>query len=128
MQQEMTRSHSQEYEEYLRSPQWQRKRAQALRRAGWQCQRCGLFGRVLEVHHLTYERLKHELPRDLLVVCHPCHEQEDQEREARRQAKNWESRLDGWARKVYGPRWLLQQDYDQVERRFVDWLGDRDDR
>ena len=119
---ETNRPHSKEYEEYLRSPQWARKRFQALKRARFRCGRCGQYRVGLEVHHLTYEHLGHERARDLLVVCPPCHEEADRERDRQRQARNWESRLDGWATKVYGPDWVLEQGYDQVEEAFTEWL------
>lgn len=61
------------YPEYLLSPRWQEVRAAALERAGHRCQLC--YSKVrLEVHHRTYERLGHEEPDDLIVLCSRCHE------------------------------------------------------
>jgi 5-methylcytosine-specific restriction endonuclease McrA len=60
------------YREYLASADWQVKRADAIERAGYRCEVCGLpWG--LEVHHKTYERLGNELPEDLACLCWGCH-------------------------------------------------------
>jgi len=61
------------YAEYLLSSEWQARRQGALERAGHRCQLCYSKMR-LEVHHRTYERLGHELPDDLVVLCDRCHE------------------------------------------------------
>ena len=60
------------YPIYLRSPHWQRTRKLALKRAGHRCESCKATG-PLEVHHLTYVRLRQELPEDLRVLCRDCH-------------------------------------------------------
>lgn len=61
------------YSEYLRSPEWIRKRNAVLKRDGYQCQGC-LSARATQAHHLTYERVFHEMLFDLIAVCGPCHE------------------------------------------------------
>ncbi len=61
------------YEAYLRSPEWQAKRVQALARALNRCQVCNV-GTRLDVHHRTYERFGDEDLDDLTVLCRPCHE------------------------------------------------------
>jgi hypothetical protein len=62
-----------DYDEYLRSPSWREKRDYVLLRAGYRCQVCNGKER-LEVHHRTYDRLGHEDPEDLTVLCRGCHE------------------------------------------------------
>lgn len=62
------------YAEYLKTGHWQRQRKGALHRAAHSCQACKQFGVQLDVHHNTYVRLGCELPSDLLVLCHDCHE------------------------------------------------------
>lgn len=62
------------YREYLKSPEWQRRRRHALQRADFLCQNCNKRDKRLEVHHLTYARRGHELPTDLIVLCRACHE------------------------------------------------------
>jgi hypothetical protein len=71
-----------EYDEYMHSRQWRNKARVALAASGEKCKRCGCskYTRKLEVHHLTYERFKNELPEDLEVLCTRCHEKADVER------------------------------------------------
>ena len=65
----------QQYAEYLRSDHWREVREIKLRSANFICELCD--GRVgdgrLDVHHLSYERLGHEMESDLQVLCRPCH-------------------------------------------------------
>ena len=64
------------YADYLHTWEWRRRRAAALRRAGWRCQICnraGAPGVPLDVHHRTYERRGHEAAGDLIVLCRRCH-------------------------------------------------------
>lgn len=61
-----------DYNEYLGSPGWKQKRDYALQRAGYRCQLCNRQDH-LEVHHRTYDRLGHEDPTDLTVLCRRCH-------------------------------------------------------
>lgn len=66
-----------DYREYLKSPYWKAIRRRALIAAGHRCQICHKTDK-LEVHHVTYERLGHERPEDLLALCGRCHaEQHD---------------------------------------------------
>lgn len=60
------------YQEYLKTPHWRQTRSTAIARAQGKCQQCGKSGK-LEVHHLTYERLFHEAPEDLIALCPACH-------------------------------------------------------
>jgi hypothetical protein len=61
------------YAEYIRSPEWRQKRLEIIRRARGICEQCGLWP-VVNVHHLTYERLGNEPLEDLLGLCSGCHE------------------------------------------------------
>ena len=65
-------SMNERYLTYLRSATWRRKRAAALKRAGFRCQVCNGSKR-LDVHHRTYARLGNELVDDLEVLCRDCH-------------------------------------------------------
>lgn len=68
--------HDMPYAQYLDSDEWRATREQAMWRAGWKCEKCGLYsvsGRGLQVHHLTYERRGYEAPEDLQVLCAGCH-------------------------------------------------------
>lgn len=62
-----------DYRAYMRSAEWRRRRLEVIRRAGGICERCHRWP-IVNVHHLTYERLGAELPGDLLGVCPRCHE------------------------------------------------------
>lgn len=62
-----------DYEEYLASSKWARKRTAVLERDQDLCQAC-LNRQATEVHHLTYERIFDEPMFDLVAICRPCHE------------------------------------------------------
>ena len=52
-----------EYDKYLKSPQWQAKRSERLKIDNYTCQRCGLKTNLkcyswLEIHHLNYRNFK----------------------------------------------------------------------
>jgi len=59
------------YAAYIDSPQW-KKKARKIKRKRNRCEVCGCRDR-LQVHHLNYDRLGHERPDDLLVLCEDCH-------------------------------------------------------
>jgi len=61
------------YEEYLKSGEWEYLKELKIKDANYTCQGCLERGRVLEVHHLTYERIGMELLTDLVVLCQECH-------------------------------------------------------
>lgn len=61
------------YEEYIKSADWQVKRKAALSRAGGRCQLCRGTKR-LNVHHNTYANLGDERDEDLVVLCKKCHD------------------------------------------------------
>lgn len=61
------------YDEYLRSPVWQRKRAAVLKRCRGVCEACGQDW-AIEVHHLTYAHVGGEPLWDLVGICVACHE------------------------------------------------------
>jgi 5-methylcytosine-specific restriction endonuclease McrA len=60
------------YQEYLQTDQWQERRNDALKRAGFSCQVCCSRAQ-LHVHHRTYARRGEELDTDLTVLCAECH-------------------------------------------------------
>lgn len=66
----------QSYKDYLQSPEWREKATAAKEKAGWKCQICNRDGNysTLNAHHRTYERVRNELPEDLIVLCGGCHE------------------------------------------------------
>lgn len=56
-----------------RSKHWKRLRVEALKRDRFQCVDCSKTGCLLEVHHLTYERMGAELLEDVVSLCQACH-------------------------------------------------------
>lgn len=61
------------YREYLKTPEWQARRARAIRTAKGACQLCNATGVVLDVHHRTYKNRGNEKFADLIVLCRACH-------------------------------------------------------
>jgi replicative DNA helicase len=60
------------YEEYLKTPEWAEKQANALQRADHRCQICN-SPHSLHVHHRTYENRGDEQLENLTVLCDECH-------------------------------------------------------
>lgn len=60
------------YSDYLLTPHWQIVKHAALILGHNQCARCCARFQ-LNVHHITYKNLWHELVRDLVVLCWSCH-------------------------------------------------------
>jgi hypothetical protein len=62
------------YADYLRTPEWRRRRDRALSLAHWRCEwpNC-LETQTLEVHHRSYEHLGAERDEDLRVLCRRHH-------------------------------------------------------
>lgn len=61
-----------DYDEYIHSEAWSKKRQERLRIDGFKCQRCGATEK-LEVHHVTYNTLGNENMNDLITLCELCH-------------------------------------------------------
>lgn len=59
-------------QEYLSSPQWKALKQQRLTLANHKCENCSSTSR-LELHHVTYARLKNEHINDVLILCNSCH-------------------------------------------------------
>ena len=62
-----------EYNRYLKTPYWQRRRKEILRRDEYMCVGCS-SKKNLQVHHMTYSNLGRESDRDLVTLCKECHE------------------------------------------------------
>lgn len=96
--------HTDEYRDYLNSFAWKIQRVKALERADWRCEKCHKtrYQVTLQVHHLTYSDRKSENERQF-----------------------YDTRLDGWATKVYGEEWQDRFDPELVEEKFDNWLERR---
>ncbi len=125
-------THSPEYVAYLKSAKWKKMRDGLLKLADYRCQACRKYKlpSKLHIHHLTYERLGHELFADVMVLCEICHEQADtirkRAREEQYEERRYESRLNGWASKVYGDEWY-HGDSERIAEEFDAWLEAHDD-
>lgn len=69
-----------DYDEYLQSEEWKKKRLLVIRRANGVCEGCGLRP-PNEVHHLTYKNVGHEFLFQLVALCHQCHKEIHNEEE-----------------------------------------------
>ena len=122
------KSFSEIYNEYISSRNWKIKRKQALERAGYECQVCGVsrWSAKLEVHHKNYDRFGHEDIADLLVVCPKCHEAQDKQyKDALRNKQIYaleNARFEGFADKVLGEEWFYDEDY--AIQLYEDWVLD----
>lgn len=61
------------YSDYLKSPEWHRRRAVLYKFADSRCQLCYTDKQPLHAHHRTYERLAQERISDLILLCAECH-------------------------------------------------------
>lgn len=64
-----------EYNKYLLSIEWANVRIELFNSRGKKCEKCSSKKRI-EVHHLTYENIFHEEPKDLIILCNECHKKE----------------------------------------------------
>lgn len=65
------------YNETLRHPFWQKKKAEICQRDNWTCKKCGDTLSLLIVHHLYYKPNTEpwDYPSEALVtLCELCHE------------------------------------------------------
>jgi|SRR6478735_2733975 len=64
------------YRNYLRSPEWARKRQECFAIHGKRCKACQTVKPPIHVHHLDYRRLGNESARyDLMPLCIKCHKE-----------------------------------------------------
>ena len=72
------------YSEQLKHPNWQRKRLEVMKGAGFACENCGDTETMLNVHHRRYVkgRMVWEYENnELQCLCQPCHAQHHEHRE-----------------------------------------------
>ena len=115
----MTR-HSNEYQSVIASREWRQKRQRLIQeRQG--CERCFLITHKLEIHHKHYRALGSEADDDLEVLCQSCHKEADRHRAAESYANYYNSRVEGWAAKVYGEHWEHGRSWGDVCDKFDQW-------
>ena len=68
-------TYKEKYHAYLKSDKWAQIKLDLIEIRGQKCERCGVKRtfRYLHLHHLTYERVFHEEPSDLELLCGGCH-------------------------------------------------------
>lgn len=71
-----------QYNLYLASDAWKRRRALVLQRAAGSCEGCGVAA-AAEVHHLTYANAGAEFLFELVAMCADCHQRFHAAEEAR---------------------------------------------
>jgi len=78
-----------DYYHYINSPEWRAKAEEAKARSNNRCQICNKSRAQvqLDTHHRTYERLGHELPEDVTVLCRNCHQLYEDERRLEKPTK-----------------------------------------
>jgi hypothetical protein len=84
-----------EYDVYLKSPEWARRRATVLRRAGGICEGC-LGRKATQVHHLTYDHIYNEFMFELVAVCDECHKRLHSEKTGDHEPEPENERRDGF--------------------------------
>lgn len=99
---------SDNYKEYLKSPQWKRTRRRLIRAAGGKCGTCDATGN-LHAHHVTYARLGNEAPDDILILCESCHKAEHGRIDRKRERHHMDARFGAWVRKFKG------EEYDYTD-------------
>ena len=120
-----------EYNAYINSRQWRNIREEAIKRANYCCESCGIskWSVKLEVHHKTYERFKRERLDDLKVLCPSCHQQADVVRAKLGKIKSQRAlnnaRFNGWASKVFGDDWECNYDEDFVSEKYDEWCQNK---
>lgn len=65
------------YKRYMKSEEWELKKAERMKIDGYKCVMCGRPQnrcRFMQVHHITYSRLGAEnVLTDLVTLCGSCH-------------------------------------------------------
>jgi len=61
------------YRAYMKSKEWDEFKIRVKKIRGNKCEKCNSNKFILDVHHLTYERLGNEWVEDVQVLCRPCH-------------------------------------------------------
>jgi len=62
-----------EYMVYIKSAKWAAKRELYFKTNGKYCRACAKIDGVIQLHHMTYDRLGNERLSDLVALCPSCH-------------------------------------------------------
>lgn len=84
-----------DYERYLQTPEWQKKRTERLKIDNFKCTVCGR-PMDLQVHHLNYDNIGHEnVYTDLITLCKYCHADIENKKKAYKEQRSYTSE---WAK------------------------------
>ena len=70
------------YDDYLKSPEWKRRRKKIFDRANGICEGC-LSRPATQVHHLSYKHVTKEFAFELVALCENCHDRYHREADER---------------------------------------------
>ena len=62
------------YKAYLLSDEWKQLKIDLVQQRGFKCEVCHKKTKLLQLHHLTYERIYNENESDLQLLCGICHQ------------------------------------------------------
>ena len=65
---------SEEYKRVMGSLRWKRLKWKVILLRGRYCERCKIYSRKLDLHHKHYRTLGKEEPKDVRLLCRPCHD------------------------------------------------------
>ena len=82
-------TYKEKYHAYLKSDKWAQMKLDLIEIRGQKCERCESKRtfKYLHLHHLTYERVFHEEPSDLELLCGGCHVSEHGIEKPKKKAK-----------------------------------------
>lgn len=87
-----------DYYDYIQSLAWTELREEALKRAGYRCEKCG--AKTKEVHHVNYpEDFSEDRIENLQALCKACHMTETLDAKAKKLSKELAKETD--ADKIY---------------------------
>jgi len=85
-----------EYQEYLNSKEWKDKREERLQIDNYRCVICKSKYN-LQIHHLTYERIKEEnILTDLITLCGKCHQERHKDKVEKKEIRKKKHKERPW--------------------------------
>lgn len=66
------KTYRENYEDYIRSKRWERRRVAYFAKFPRACRACGSKTQI-HLHHHTYKRMGNEMDEDLVPLCEGCH-------------------------------------------------------
>lgn len=103
-----------DYYEYIQSEEWRQRAKEAKRLAGNRCRICNRSASqvTLDAHHRTYDRLGHEDPDDITVLCRDCHELFEMNKKASRSTRQQVTYQRAWVAPSYTVKQTIPSNED----------------